>query len=192
MSGLVERGHTVTAYVHVTGVAKQAGVTEAAGDIRMGERVVEALEGADLVVSTLGSWGTKHQDILSTGMSHIIPAMESRQLLRIVSLTGADANAPGDTQGLIHHLAHRLFLTTAPRIMRDSERHIQLLSDSRLDWTVLRSPVMTETGDAGRYQLSRYRPYPWQTVHRASVARALVDLLDSTDYSQAAPYIART
>jgi hypothetical protein len=116
--------------------------------------------------------------------------MRSRGISRIISLTGAGAVTESDKLNPIDRLGHTFFNTVAPQVLRDAEDHITLLRDSELDWTVVRSPVMTESGSR-KYELQAEPPSPWQTIHRHAVARCLADQVDSRLYLQEAPFIIR-
>ncbi len=189
----MDAGHDVTAFVHhesrLPGNPKLKVVQ---GDIHRRQDVAKAVKGADVVISALGSWGTKSKDIVSSGMANIVPAMQDNKVRRIISLTGADARAEGDSPGLVNRLSHALIKLGPPRkILADSERHIRLLEESGLDWTVVRSPIMNERGDAMRFKLSSRRPMPWATVNRRSVAAGMLRLIEDRKYSGQAPFIVR-
>lgn len=187
---LTEQGHAVRAFVHGEPKQRLTSVVYIQGDVADKASVTEALQGAEAVVSALGSWGTKDKNILTVAMKTIVPLMEAQGIRRIVSLTGADAQVDGEKHSLISHASHALFSRLAPKIMKDGETHIQLLKQSQLDWTVLRSPVMNEKGK-GTYQLSGTYPMPWQTIHRHAVAQAMVDQVAVADFVKAAPYLHR-
>lgn len=191
VEGLLMRGHTVTAFVHRRGAVvgtHQLRIIE--GDIHDEGAVASALEDADAVISALGSWHTPTKDILSSGMTTIIPAMEQRGIARIVSLTGAEARVQGDEAGLVHRIAHLGARIAAGKILEDAETHLRLLKESGLDWTVIRSPVMTVSEDM-QYQLVAKRPYPWATIPRKAVAHALIQQLNDSHHSRSAPFITR-
>lgn len=193
VGALLADGHTVVAFVHSAspfGAHDKLRIIK--GDIHTGHGVDEALKGSAAVVSALGSWGTKKKDIVSSGMERIIPAMQANHVKRIISLTGSDARASGDTLSLIHRLSHT-FIRYSPerKILGDGERHIRLLEASGLDWTVLRSPLMDERGDPHEFRLGTARPKPWQTVNRHAVAKAMTGLTGNADFSQKAPFITR-
>lgn len=187
---LAEQGHSVRAFVHGEPNQRLASVTYIQGDVADKTSISEALQGAEAVVSALGSWGTKDKNILTVAMKNIIPLMEAQGIRRIVSLTGADARVEGEPHPIISHFSHALFSRVAPKIMQDGEAHIALLKQSQLDWTVLRSPVMNEKG-RGVYVLNGAYPLPWQTIHRHAVAQAMVDQVAVADFVKAAPYIHR-
>ena len=188
---LLRRGHEVTAFVHAArGMKSKGKLRVIEGDIHDAEAVDTALAGANAAISTLGSWGTPTKDIVATGMKHIIESMERRRIQKVISLTGAEARAANDHLSFIHRAAHIAASVAAGKILRDGEKHIAMLESTELEWTVIRSPVMNESGSA-RYRLSNRRPYPWQTINRNAVADAMVEMLENEQYVQTSPFINR-
>lgn len=187
----LERGYNVTAFVHhAASFAVNERLRVVEGDIYNPVDVERALEGSTAVLSTLGSWGTPRKDILTVGMQHIIPTMQQFGSATIVSLTGADVRAPGDSLGLVHRLTYPLLRLFAGKIIADGERHLELLANSSLDWTVLRSPVMT-TRSGGHYRIGVRRPLPWQTIPYDTVATAMVDALQDRTWRRQAVYVSK-
>jgi putative NADH-flavin reductase len=188
---LLERGHTVTAFTRSgKGLPKDKQLTSCTGDIHDEIAVEKAIKGAEVVISTLGSWHTPTKDIVSSGMKNIIPAMHSNNSKRLISLTGAEARSKRDVVGPIHWIAHLFASLGAGKILKDAEDHLMLLEKSNLDWTALRSPIMNELSSKN-YSLSNKRPLPWTTIHRAGVARAVVDQVDDSSMLQQSPYLRR-
>lgn len=182
-------GHRVTAFVHHShyfNESDQLNVIE--GDVYNPADLEKALEKADVVISALGSWHTPDKDVLSFGMTNIIPIMKKNKINRIISLTGAEARAKNDQLGLVHNLTHMLLGLIAGKILKDGEEHIQLLELSGLDWVVIRSPIMRESASRA-YKLSGTRPFPWETVSRTAVAHALLRQALDDNISQQAPFI---
>ena len=188
----LERGYQVVAFVHSSPpFTEHNNLRIVKGDIYNAKDVATAVKGSEAVISTLGSWGTPKKDVLTSGMQHIIPAMQSSGMRRIISLTGSDARAAGDSKSLIHRFSHTAAKIGAGKILADGERHIMLLEESDLDWTVVRSPIMNNRGDAPKFALTNERPMPWATINRRSVAQCMVDLSCSSEHQQEAQYITR-
>lgn len=193
VAGALERGYHVTAFVHSTPQSfKHKNLTVVQGDIYEADSVTQAIKGSNVVVSALGSWGTSGKDVLSVAMQHIIPVMQELNISKVISLTGAGAEAAGDRPPFFITASRPFMKIAAGKILRDGERHIELLAESKLDWTVVRSPIMTGHGDAADYKLVFEYPKPWQTVNRQSVAEAMVDLIESAEYNRQAPFIVRS
>ncbi|HEX7483614.1 MAG TPA: NAD(P)H-binding protein [Candidatus Saccharimonadales bacterium] len=187
---LLERGYIVVAAVHSESrLPAHENLRVVTADIYDAVSVEQAVAGSSAVISALGSWGTKRKDILTIGMTNIIPAMEVNGIRRIVSVTGADARATGDKMGLIHRLTHLALGIMASKVLRDGERHTDLLEKSDLDWTVIRSPIMSSRDNVGYGVLSLHRPMPWQRVSRRYVVEAIARSLENDEWLQQAPYI---
>lgn len=189
---LLEEGHSVKAFVHGHNLFDsnpRLGVV--IGDVGNKNAVFDIVAGSEVVISTLGSWGTKNKNILSLGMSNIIPAAEKSGTSQIISLTGAQAVAPDEKMKLQDQLLRILLKTFAKKILEDGENHIALLQKSSLSWTVIRSPIMNDRFSPNHYVLSANPPKFWQTIARVDVASALVDLLKENSWVNRAPFIRR-
>jgi len=187
---LIKRGHSVTACVYGPNpFAHNERLTVMSGDVHKLNDIEKAIFGNQVVVSALGSWGTPTKDILSSAMTHIVPTMEKHKISRLVSLTGADARDKGDTPNFLQKCTHLLFGTLQPKIMADGETHIKILRSSKLDWTVVRSPVMTNSGSYGGYKLRNILPLPWAKINRHDVALAIADLAENHEFIHQSPVI---
>ena len=185
------RGHQVTGFVHRhSNFEHHEKLRIIKGDIHSGKAVAASLEGSEAVICALGSWGTRNKDIVSSGMRHIIPGMEALQITRIVSLTGSEARDSSDSVSILRTVTRFFARLIIGKILHDGEEHIRLLKASQLDWTVLRSPIMTG-GPALSYRLTLNPKAHWQTIPRKAVAKAMVDQLEGPGYIHASPFIYR-
>ena len=190
---LLNDGHEVTAFVHRSSpFMDKSHLSIISGDVHKIDDVKRAVKGADAVICALGSWGTKSKDIVASGTENIIAAALENKTKRVITLTGSDATARGDSLSFFNRLIHFFIkLSPARKILSDGERHITLLENSGLDWTALRSPVMNNRGDAGSFVVTESKPKFWQTINRQSVAEAMVNLLEEKQFYKQAPYIKR-
>lgn len=189
-SELLSRGHKVRAFVHGSLELSHENLTVFKGDIYDTDSVLRALDGMDVVVSALGSWGTARKDILGTAMAAIIPAMKANGQSRIISLTGTAAHKPHEKIGLSAAVDRILLKCIDRKVLHDGELHLRLLSESSLDWTVLRSPIMNNKGDS-RYVLNEVLTLPFATINRKAVALAMVDIVEQDTWHKSAPCIHR-
>ncbi len=188
---LLDDGYNVVAFVHSSNsLPYHARLKIRQGDVHESDDIAAAVAGSKAVVSCLSSWHAPDKDVLSAAMQRLVPAMRQAGITRVVSLTGAGAFDLGDTPSLFYRAQHIMMNATTPKVLRDAEDHIQLLRESRLHWTVLRSPVMNESGSRD-YALQANPPAPWKTVHRHAVARCLADMVESMEYDRQAPFIVR-
>jgi len=189
---LLESGYEVVAFVHrASSLPEHPKLKIIQGDIHSAAAIAQAVMGSTAVISTLGSWHTPDKDVLSSAIQHLVPAMRAQGIRRIVSLTGAGAFASGDSPNVFDRFQHILMNAAASKILRDSEEHIRLLSESDLDWTVVRSPVMNERGKPRQFVLNNKRPSAWATIHRQAVAASMIEQIESREHSRQAPFICR-
>lgn len=188
---LLSRGHTVTAFIHGKNpFALHPRLSIVQGDVHSANDIAAALPSVDAVMSCLGSWKTKKKDILSSAMTHLVPAMHRHNITRLISLTGSAARLPGERFGVMAALNRYLLLGVASKILHDAERHLQIIAESGLAWTVLRSPIMTASPTSD-YHLSDRPPSPFTLIPRRAVVIALVDQLTRTNHLVSAPHITR-
>lgn len=186
---LLERGHNITVFIHSSGnFTKSANLHITHGDIHDQKSVEDAIVGQEVIVSTLGSWGTKHKDIVSTATKHLIPAMKKAGITRIVTVTGAGAKMPQEKLSLLYSINRTAISLGAGKILKDSENHLKLLQESSLEWTSVRSPIMNSK-DTARYKLSNTPPAPWAFISRHAVVLALLNIIENNPMPKQAPYI---
>ncbi|MDL2363654.1 MAG: NAD(P)H-binding protein [Patescibacteria group bacterium] len=185
----LEQGIAVTAFVHRTNpFENEAQVMVVRGDITDAAAVAEAIRGSQVVISTLGSWGTKEKNIVSSGARAIVPAMEQQGIKRLITLTGDAARWSGDKPTLVDKVTHTVLGLMAGKILKDGEAHLEILDASSLQWTSLRSPVMTGI-KSSKYNLVAHSALPIATIPRQAVAQAIIDQLDATDQLRQAPIL---
>lgn len=184
---LLERGHSVTALVHSNKntLPTHEKLNVISGDVHSPNDITALIKDSDVVVSCLGSWGTKTKDIVSSATINLLPAMEKAGIKRVVSVTGSAAVLPDEKLTLMQSMAHTSLGLVAKPILKDAEKHLSLLAGSNLNWTSVRSPVMTSNSRT-TYKLSDKPPAPWATISRKAVVVAIVDLIENdTTHSKA-------
>jgi putative NADH-flavin reductase len=188
----LKRGYTVVAFVHKNNPFEDTpNLIVKKGDVYDVNSVADALKNSQAVISTLSSWGTPQRNVLTSAMRAIIPAMEAQNITRIITLTGSGAADPSKPAGAGYKLMLKLLAPfPAGKVFKDGEEHMRLLFESKLDWTTIRSPVMTNSGKVG-YELNLKSGLPLATIQREAVAAALVDQLESGEFSCQAPIIHR-
>lgn len=183
---LLVAGHQVTVFVHSSGSFEESDkLAIVKGDVHNAADVIQAVDGADLVISTLGSWGTKQKDILGSAMQNLIPIIGNR---RIITLTGSAAQAPGDVITTGNKISHAVFGLIAKPILIDGESHLKQLSESKANWTSLRAGIM-KNGPAKSYVLNQKLPGAFETVSRNTIVQAIIDQISATDQIGQAPHI---
>ncbi len=186
----VAAGHEVVALVRDPArLEPQERLTLVVGDVREAARVGEAFEGVDAVIAAVGPRSNTPDDeeALALGMRNVVSAMEAAGVRRLVALSGAGVDVPGDRKPALDRIASRLVRRFARHVVGAKQREYQIFAASALEWTALRPPLVTD-GDPRGYRLDR-QLRPGVRVTRADVAQALIDQLADTGFVHAAPFV---
>lgn len=178
------RGHTVTALVHNTSLGiDDPELHIVRGSVFDVSSVQLVLQRVDAVIVVLGS------KQVAKGGAVIIESMSHYGISRIVALTGSAAFYRNDMPSPLQRLGRAGMTRLLGRQrVQNGDRLLELLANSMLAWTCLRSPAMLPFGGK-RYRLSlQLRPF-WGAVPRAAVATAIVDQLSDDTWLQNAPII---
>jgi putative NADH-flavin reductase len=160
-------------------------------DILEVDRLAEALEGADAVVSAVGVGASRRStEVYSTGTANLLTAMSSTGAARLAVVSAAPAGARDEQPALQRHIVMPVLERVFGATYRDMRRMETLLGNSAGDWTVLRPPRLVDRPPTGRYRLDR-RPLPkGGVITIADLATALLDCLARTDVRRQALYVA--
>lgn len=159
------------------------------GDVQDERAVRDAVHGVDAVIAALGprSNTLAAERALEAGMGNIVTAMQAEGVLRLVALSGAAIEVPGDHKPLIDRIASRIVRRFARHIVGAKQREYEIFAASRLEWTALRPPLVID-GEAKGYRLDR-RLMPGARVTRSDVAQALIDQLLHPRFLRDAPFV---
>ncbi|MFP4451651.1 MAG: NAD(P)-dependent oxidoreductase, partial [Rhodosalinus sp.] len=182
---IVERalaaGHEVTAAIR--GSKGPGGAGTVTLDLRDADRVRAEASGADAVISALASG--KGNPACSTLARALLP-MEG---LRFVTIGGAGVDAPGDAKALPDRVIGWIMRRTVGEMLADRQAEHDMLATSKLHWTMLRPPRLTEKPGQGGYRLTYDTPAA-AAIARTDLAQAAVNALDDRETRDKAPFVA--
>jgi putative NADH-flavin reductase len=175
-----ERDHRVRAMARtVPGWAdrKDGRVRWQSGDVRDDGLLADMVGGADAVLWCVGVTGSSGADVGRAALPGLVAAMATHGVQRLVGVSGAGADLPGDNKGVgarvVSALTHRL----GRAAVEDKEGEFRVLSLFQLSWTQVRPPRLTDQPGTGRYELTDQAPgLGAPALSRADVATAMLDL----------------
>jgi len=189
-------GQAITAGHDVTAVARNpaslpTGVRAVRADLATAQPadLASAVGGADAVLSALGPRSRAEYGIASTGTRVIAGAMQAAGVRRLVVVSAAPVGTvasprrprppkhPGDGF-VMRHLLSPLITAALRGLYTDLAVMEDILADSRLDWTVVRPPRLTNQAETGAYRTAYGRNLRrGLTVSRADVAHLMLAVL---------------
>ncbi len=190
LAGAQAAGHEVTVLTRrPTSEPGPTGVSTITGDVADADAVLRAVTGSAAVIAALGPRRNTLEDelALEQGMRHLVAAMAAVSVPRLIALSGAAVDVPGDAKPFLDRVASRIVRLAARHVVGAKQREFDVFAGSDLAWTALRPPIVTD-GPARSYQLSE-RLRPGARISRAAVAAAMVDQLGDDSFIRKAPFV---
>ena len=185
----IDRGHTVTAFVRTPGKLKISGpsIRVLEGNVADSAAVAGAIPGHDAVVSALGvSKPLTHDADVIAGIRNIIGAMEDHGVRRLIYLSFIGVRESRAAVGFVLRYIAPLPLRHE---IADHEVKESLIRSSRLDWTIVRPPKLTDGPPTGDYRsgddISTWKPVPM--LSRSDVAQFVLQEIVEPRYVRRAP-----
>jgi putative NADH-flavin reductase len=150
------------------------------------EKVITA--DIDAVVSVLAPSKDGPKEVLPVGAQHIIDVMKANGVDRLIYMTGAGVEMPGDRPKLMNHIIRFMLKTMAGDVLEKSERAVEKVKASDLDWTILRAPMLTNAPHSGSYRVGMVGVNTGPRLARADAADFILKSL-SGGYSHEAPVV---
>lgn len=185
---LRRRGHDVTVLVRDAARAP-AGTRVVVGDVRDGAALAQVVEGADAVVSALGpTKGEVH--LHATVAPALVAAMQAAGVRRVVGVSGAGVDAPGDRKRPRDRAISAVMGVVTRAMVADKRAELDVLAASDLDWTLVRPPRLGDGPSTGEVEHDAHVSARSTTMARADLAVLLADVLEQALYVRAAPFAA--
>jgi len=150
-----------------------------------------AVAGAEAVISALGPDGNTADQVvaLREGMLTVIKATRDVGVQRIVNLSGAAVDAPGDHKPIVDRLASRIVRLVSGHVVAAKQAEFDELMASGLEWIAVRPPLVTGGPHTGRYRAGLDVLHPGARISRADIADFILAQAAEPTFAQAAPFV---
>jgi putative NADH-flavin reductase len=155
--------------------------------------VAQTIEGADLVLSTLGARSLKKEDVLERAIPQIVSAMQHQGVRRIIVLGSAGARPdaldkqPAWRRWIVENLVYNTFLKWPVASQRSQ---YATLSASNLDWTMAMPPMLTNARGRGKWRVDPAAlPPNASRISREDVADFMMQQIDNPQWIGKAVYL---
>lgn len=159
-----------------------------AGDVRDAGSVAALLKDCQAVISTLGQ-SKGEPSVFSQATRNVLQAMQAYGIKRYIVITGLSVNAPGDNKGSAAKAATEWMKTHYAETTNDKQVEYEILSASKLNWTLVRLPLIEQTEVRSAVRIS-LEDCPGKQISAANLAHFLVRLLSDESFNHTAPFIA--
>ncbi|HET6714682.1 MAG TPA: NAD(P)H-binding protein [Actinomycetota bacterium] len=168
----LERGHSVTAFARSTPAGGSLGPVDrvVTGDARNEAAVASALRDVEAAISAMGPNGPAPGSVYSEAIGSLVRSMRRAELRRLVISANSRVLDDDELEGpyAAVSLEHREALAT--------------LGASDLEWTVVSTPLLTETPPVSSYEVVVDARAPGGSIARGNFASALLDAVARADW----------
>lgn len=143
------------------------------------------------VISLIGHGKNTPPDLQSQVMRHLVKLSRVNKFERLVSLTGSGVATPEDRFSPLHRIINTTVETIDPDRIQDGKTHAQVLADSDLNWTVVRTPLQVSTNYQGQHQIGYLKINSGIWISRTNLARFILDCALSNKFNHRLPLISQ-
>jgi nucleoside-diphosphate-sugar epimerase len=158
------------------------------GDARDLAAVRALVTGVDAVISTIGQRGND-LPVFSAATANVIQAMQEQHVHRYIVTTGLSVNTSSDQKSPWVQQATEWMYANYPHTTSDKQTEYELLQNSRLNWTMIRLPMIELTHEAPGV-ITSLNDCPANKISATSLAAFLAGQLSDSTFYRTAPFIA--
>lgn len=163
------------------------------GDITNTEDIRRTIEGSDAVVSLIGHVKGSEEGFQTKAIGEIVELMRKSGIQRIISLTGGgvrnDEDKPKPIDRFIVFAMKNLTGKTSRNALMDGINHTKVITDTDLDWTIVRGPMLTEEPAKRKIEVGNVGTVPGIKLTREDLAIFILDVLKNNTYIKEMPFI---
>ncbi len=160
------------------------------GNVSNYSSVLYLVEGCQAVISTLGlGLPTSEPTIFSQSTSNIIQAMNECKVHRYIVTTGLNVDTPFDKKSAQTALATDWMRKTYPVSTANKQLEYEMLTNSNVDWTLVRLPLIEQTDLRSQVSVS-LEDCLGEKISTTDLAHFLVQQLFNDNYVRKSPFIA--
>ena len=163
-------------------------VEKVSGDVRNYESVFSLVNGCDAVISTLGQ-PKGEAPVFSEAAQNIIKAINALGVKWYISITGLTIDTPFDKKSRGTKFQSKLMRILFPSVIADKQKEYKIISNSALDWTIIRLPFIELTESMNEINIS-LEDSPGKKTSSTSLACFLIKQLSDKKYIGKSPFIA--
>jgi putative NADH-flavin reductase len=166
-----------------------AAVTYIDGDVHDPASVDRTIAPSDAVISTLLQGRRELRDLVTRAVADILAAMDRHDLSRVVLLASLALRTPGDAPTAEQQVRRMLSRLDLAGGARHEEKQVGLLAASDADWTVVRTPRITDRPPTGRYRVGALDAGTGREIGSADLAAFLIECAVRDVYIREMPVI---
>jgi putative NADH-flavin reductase len=145
--------------------------------------------GTDAVLSALGHTKGSPKDLETVALGNIVSSMRKNRVKRLVVLANTAVGDPRDHPTNSQRFYRWLVMMLRREIYDDSLTKGTLVKDSGLDWTLVRTSLLTNSAPRGKYRVGVLGNDGGARISRSDMAEFMLRCATDGGYIRESPYI---
>lgn len=189
----LDEGHAVTVLVRNPAKlgALQSRVTVVQGDVADADAMKRAIAGSDATLSALGHSNGSSDNVLAVASANAITAMRDANSKRLIVLANTSLPDAGDQPTFGQRFQRSLMGMMMGQLNRDHAAQAQLITNSGLDWTMVRATILANGPRSGNYRVGQLDGKAGNRIARADVADFMLASAANGHYVHALPVVSQ-
>jgi len=159
------------------------------GNVNNYQSVKSLLLDCEAVISTLGlGQPNSEKNIFTTATKNILKVMEEFKIRRYIVVTGLNVDTPYDLKSKKTQDGTDWMKMHFPETTNDKQLEYEILTDSNVNWTLVRLPLIEQTDQRSIVGVS-LTDCQGEKISATDLAAFLIEQLSSTDYIRESPFI---
>lgn len=160
------------------------------GDVINYSDVSALIEDCQAVISTLGLGNPASEPtIFSKASTNVIQVMNEQNIHRYIVTTGLNVDTPLDKKSPKTQYATDWMRNNYPISTADKQSEFDILSNSNVDWTLVRLPLIEQTDKSSEIIVS-LEDCPGDKISATDLANFLIKQLSTETFVRKSPFIA--
>lgn len=122
------------------------------GDVLAPITIEKAFAGNDVVVSCLGIPKVQPTTLYSEGIGNIMNGMNKAGAKRIICISSGALDIPPNSSFIMNFLLKNVLQKIYRPVYSDMRLMEEILTSSRLEWTIVRAPKLTDSKATGKHR----------------------------------------
>ncbi|MBX3254208.1 MAG: NAD(P)H-binding protein [Chitinophagaceae bacterium] len=160
------------------------------GDVTNYSAVSTLIEGCQAVISTLGlGIPASEPTVFTNATTNVIRAVNEQNIHRYIVTTGLNVDTPSDNKSPKTLIATDWMKKTFPVSTVNKQSEFDILSNSNIDWTLVRLPFIEQTDKEGEIIVS-LEDCPGEKISAIDLANFLIEQLSNDEFIRKSPFVA--
>jgi putative NADH-flavin reductase len=162
------------------------------GDILDQDLVLKTIQGAETIINVIGHVKGCPPDLQTIATQHILFSMQKNNIQRLINLTGSGVEVDGDHPKWFDHMVVYIMKNLAGKSAKnrliDGIEHTRIIMDSKVDWTIVRAPLLLSRPAKGKTRVGMVGHIPGFSLTFEDLSNEIIKILENYSFVRQLPY----